>query len=322
MSRSKLHLLGASGLLVLLAGCELTFEPELSPTLTPVAQAEVLLGELQRPGAIVEIPGGYALAEAGSGEILELDGELELRGSIGSNFDGPDLLAAAGDLLVVSDSADPSIWQLELDGSGAAELWAGEEAPTALRLEAGRAWFTAPEGAPSEAALRWADLGTEELGLVTDELVDPTGFVLVGDEVFLADPGRGELLSIDTVTGAAVSLSDPFEDPRDVAWDEGELFFTARSPRWPGGGWVYRLDDLGGSPTQLSYSPPGIDQLVLTDDFVYWSSSQSITRAPRDGGTYEVLATETRVGGFLVVGERLVWTDRDRGQLLSVPLGD
>ena len=47
---------------------------------------------------------------------------------------------------------------------------------------------------------------------------------------------------------------------------------------------------------------------------MYWTSAQSIARAPRDGGTYEVLAAETGVADFLVLDDRLVWTDRVAGR--------
>jgi hypothetical protein len=59
---------------------------------------------------------------------------------------------------------------------------------------------------------------------------------------------------------------------------------------------------------------------VIAGDYIYWTSAQSITRAPRSGGSYEVLATETRIAGFYVTNDRVLWTDPDRGQLLSVPL--
>ena len=136
----------------------------------------------------------------------------------------------------------------------------------------------------------------------------------------VADAGQGALLSVDPANGTVTTLASPFEDPRDVRWDDGTLYFTARSPNWPGGGWLYSVGDTGGSTSQLSYSPPGIDRIVLTEDSIYWTSTQSITRVAREGGTYEVLATETRVGGFVVQEDRLVWTDRDRGQVLAIPL--
>jgi hypothetical protein len=155
---------------------------------------------------------------------------------------------------------------------------------------------------------------------VSDDLTEPTGLTGTSDSVVVADAGSGELLAFDSTTGVETLLAAPDESPRDVVADQGDLVFTARSERWPGGGWVYGLPEAGGPLDSLSYSPPGIDRVVIAGDYIYWTSAQSITRAPRSGGSYEVLATETRIAGFYVTNDRVLWTDPDRGQLLSVPL--
>ena len=85
---------------------------------------------------------------------------------------------------------------------------------------------------------------------------------------------------------------------------------------------MYALESSGGTLGALSYSPPGLDRLWVDGPHVYWASSQSITRVSREGGTYEMLAAETRVGDFLVQDDWLLWTDRDRGDVLGVLLAE
>jgi hypothetical protein len=302
------------------SGCEDVFLPEVLPEVPAAAVPEVLLDGLDDPAGLAHFAdGGFVLAVRGAGTLYSLDPDGAEIGDIVSGLPGPDRLAVVDALLVVSTADEPGLWAVDPSGA-VSPLWGGDAPVVGLSLVSQRLWFVLGLGDSTSPSLRWLDLDSKDHGVITEDLDDPGGFTVVDDTVFLADPGRGELLAFDRLSGSETVLAVPDEDPRDVVWDDGDLFFTARSDRWPGGGWIYATAETGGALSPLSYSPPGIDRLSLAGDFLYWSSAQSITRAPRDGGTYEVLASETRVADFLVLPDRLVWTDPDRGQLLSVPL--
>jgi len=305
--------------LVPLSSCEGLWTPDGAPELPAVAGAEVVASGFSRPGALVSYGGGFALVDEETQEVIVLSGDRDVE-VLAEGFGGADLLAESGTTLIVSDSEDNTLWALADGGAEPLLLWTGGGPPAALDVLGDAVWFTVLAGESNSPALGWAALNGSGAELVTESLTEPLGLSATDHAIFVADAGRGEILSVAPEDGALSALAAPFEDPRDVRWDDGTLYFTARSPNWPGGGWLYSMGDAGDNTTQLSYSPPGIDRIVLTQDSIYWTSAQSITRVARDGGTYEVLATETRVGGFVVQDDRLLWTDQDRGQVLSIPL--
>ncbi|MEE2828217.1 MAG: hypothetical protein VX498_03430, partial [Myxococcota bacterium] len=254
--------------------------------------------------------------------VLAMNDRGEEQITLAEGFLSLDALATAGDRLVVADAEDGAIWEVLWEDTEPRLLWAEGRSPSSLVLVEDQLWFTLGPDEEESAGLHRLSLDEDEEELVAGGLEDPGGLAVTQEQVYIADRGQGELLGIDPVLGTVTVLADPFEAPQDVVWTDEGLYFTARSPNWPGGGWVYRVGQGGGTAEQLSYSPPGLDRLAVTADHVYWSSVQSITRAPREGGSYEILARETRVGSFLVQSDRLVWTDRDRGQLLALPLVD
>lgn len=308
--------------LVMLAtsvGCDAEFLVSDWPETPASLEPDILLDGLDDPAGITAMEGSFVVAERGADALHWLSSDGSSYGLLPAGILGPSLLIAVPGGIVVTSSAPPGIWSVA--GAAAPQnLWSGEASVLDLHLQGDRLWFSLSEGESSAASLRWLGLGNSESGLVSEDLSEPTGLTATADSVVVADAGSGELLAFDSTTGAETVLAAPDESPRDVVADQGDLFFTARSERWPGGGWVYGLPEGGVVLESLSYSPPGIDRLVVAGDYIYWTSAQSITRAPRSGGSYEVLATETRVADFYVTDDRLLWTDPDRGQLLSVPL--
>ncbi|MBW1880752.1 MAG: hypothetical protein JRJ84_20540 [Deltaproteobacteria bacterium] len=178
----------------------------------------------------------------------------------------------------------------------------------------GTAWWV-EQGA---GALWRAELpdGTPER--VLEGLDAPGGIAAEAGWAYVAEGGavRG-VAAIEAATLEVDTLASVEEIPKDIAVEDGEVFFTARADRWPGAGWVYLHD---GSLQQLSDSPPGLSWLRVGDDHIYWASNQSITRVSRDGGTYEPVAILTAPGDFVLDLDRLVWTDRHTGELLATPI--
>lgn len=72
----------------------------------------------------------------------------------------------------------------------------------------------------------------------------------------------------------------------------------------------------------MSTSPSGASRIRLRGDDVTWVPRETISRAPREGGGYRVLAIETAFGDFLIAGDRLIWTEPQRGLVLGIDLGD
>jgi len=319
--RSALSSAVVAGLVMLATGvgCDADHVFSEWPELTVAQTPDILLDGLDDPTGITEMEGSFVLAERGADTLHWIAGDGIADGLLATGVPGPNQLLAVPGGIVVTSSAPPGIW-LVAEAADPESLWSGQADVLDLHFQEGRLWFSVSEGASSPASLRWLALSDSGVGLVSEDLTDPTGLTGTSDSIVVADAGSGELLAFDSTTGVETLLAAPDESPRDVVADQGDLVFTARSERWPGGGWVYGLPEAGGPLDSLSYSPPGIDRVLVAGDYIYWTSAQSITRAPRSGGSYEVLATETRVADFCVTKDRLVWTDPDRGQLLSVPL--
>ena len=308
-------------LAVLGGGCPAHSELPDWPSVPSAASPEILLGGLDDPAGLAVFDGGFALALRGSGDVLFLDANLEETGVLAEGLDAPSRLLSVGEHLVVSTAGSPGLWLVDAVGE-ASPLWDGEGPVTDLVSDGGTLWFTVSETETTGASLRRLEIDGVGSEVLSDGLSEPGGISLDAGDVYVADFGRGQVLSFDGITGAETLVTSPDEDPRDVVWDDSNLFIAARSDRWPGGGWIYALEAPGGNLEGLSYSPPGLDRLAVDGQYIYWSSSQSITRVPREGGTYELVAGKTRVADFLVLDDSVIWTDRDRGELLAVPMAD
>ena len=116
--------------------------------------------------------------------------------------------------------------------------------------------------------------------------------------------------------GTQTVLAEVDENPVDVlATDEG-VFLSAQSHNWPYGGWIYLIEE--GTAQQLSYSPPKPSWLAANEASLYWMTSEVIVTLPFEGGTYEPLAILTAPGDVVAGVDSVTWTDRQRGELLTV----
>ena len=306
-----------------LAACESYLPPE-AWTAARVDEPEVLLDDLDGPSGLVNYAGDLVLGTS-AGELLRLDRMGDLSVLLEEPLPGIDRLSTVEGGLVLSIESSVSE-----DGQSSVEfwspdaelttLWAGAGTVTDLASDGSRVYYALTSSELGPASLRWSEAEGGESLTLCPNLDDPGGFSLVDERVVIADRGAGVVLACDRSDGALTVLATPAEVPRDVALAGQEVIVSARSERWPGGGWIYSMEPSGGELVPLSYSPPGLDRLIVDDGAIYWSSSQSITRVDREGGTYEVLATETRVADFIIWEGQLVWTDPVRGQLLARPL--
>ena len=308
-------------LVILFSGCSSVQEERSWPDVPVTATPEVFVSGLLEPTGLSRFGDGLVVADRGSGEVLFLDSNFSLVEVLAEGLDEPARVLATADGVVVSTEGTPELWLVEANQSETL-LWSGDGLIVDMGWDGEKVWFVSSAGENSEAALAWVRPGDGAGGTLTTLPSEPGGIALAEEELYLADVGRGQVFSYDLVSGEEALLASPEEVPRDVAVDEGMLFVSARSERWPGGGWVYALEASGGSLGALSYSPPGLDRLWVDGPHVYWASGQSITRVSREGGTYEMLAAETRVGDFLVQDGWLLWTDRDRGEVLGVLLAE
>jgi hypothetical protein len=295
--------------LVLLLGCQPEpWEPLPGWENEEVPAPEVLLDGLDDPRGVVLVDDVIVVAEFGGGRVLWLDGEVV---SV-EGLDRPYMLATDGTSAVVTERGAGRVLLVEADGSYEV-LADGLVNPGRVAVAAGTAWWV-EQGAGAVWRAELPD-GTPEL--VLDGLDAAGGIAAEAGWAYVVEGGAvRSVTAIEAATLEVETLASVEEIPKDIAVQGGEVYFTARSERWPGGGWVYLHD---GSLEQLSYSPPGLSWLRLEGDDIYWASNQSITRVSRDGGTYEPVAILTAPGDFLLDGSNLVWTDRHTGELLTTP---
>ena len=154
--------------------------------------------------------------------------------------------------------------------------------------------------------------------LESDSPIDSA--VVMENTLFVLDRAGKKLMRVsEDGTTEAYRFGD---EPRRLVADGNTLYATTRSARWPYGGWILKLEgsEASWSETRLSDSPPEAERLLVHDDFVYWSSKQSITRVSTDGSTYEMVAANTTVGAMLIQENTLWWTDSKGGRLFALPL--
>ena len=314
----------ASGLVLLLilcTGCGSVLEERSWPDVPITAMPEVFVSGLLEPAGLSRLGDEVVVVDRGSGEVILLDSNFSLVEVLAEGLDEPERVLATESGVVVSTEGTSELWLVETNQTETL-LWSGDGLIVDMGWDGEKVWFVSSAGENTEAALAWVRPADGSGGTLTTLPSEPGGIALDQGMLYLADVGREQVFSYDLVSGEEALLASPEEVPRDVVVDEGMLFVSARSERWPGGGWVYALEPSGGTLGALSYSPPGLDRLWVDGSHVYWVSSQSITRVSREGGTYEMLAAETRVGDFLVQDDWLLWTDRDRGDVLGVLLAE
>lgn len=146
------------------------------------------------------------------------------------------------------------------------------------------------------------------------------------DTIWGIDQRNSYLVSVDTSVPMAEwagEIQVDFEDEaRRMTINNDAFYVTTRSTRWPYGGWILKVEGTVGDMTteRLCDSPPEAEHILVHNEMVYWSSKQSITTVSTEGGTYEMLAPLTTVGGMLIHNGTLWWTDTKGGRVFNTPV--
>jgi hypothetical protein len=112
-----------------------------------------------------------------------------------------------------------------------------------------------------------------------------------------------------------------FDDiPHQITSHNNVFYVTTRSFRWPYAGWIVGLSEQDGNwqEWKISETPPEPELILSYGEYVYWSSKQSLTRSDIDGGTFDMIASQTTVGGLTQSNDSIWWTDRKGGRLFKI----
>jgi hypothetical protein len=303
-------------LLLVLTACPAPeqWQPPGDWTVDEVSQPEILTRSLLTPRGLIYLPdSGWLVADQDQGAIFALqDGDATpwLSG------------LAAPDALVTPTTDSPSIFAMtETDTSTLSVLASDGEllfqtqaalALGAIGLNEQTVWWL------DDTELWRGDLTTGAVALVSTDLHDPYALHVTETRVFISDQGNSQIIEVDTATDEATVLTTLDEVPYGLTSEGDSIFVATRSTRWPYGGFIYAIED--GNTTPISYTPPQADRIIRTDTRVVWSSSESLTAAPSEGGDYEMLALQTDVVDLAQTESTLVWTDDSRGLVLRLQL--
>ena len=183
-----------------------------------------------------------------------------------------------------------------------------------------------------DGTLYWTEehvAGTEihnEADSVLIEIYSLDDLHVYNGNLWAIDQNYSSLVWIDTslpMTEWAGEVVVNFEDEaRRMTMDNDAFYVTTRSMRWPYGGWIVKIQGTTNNmtTTRLTESPPEAEHIVVHNDTVYWSSKQSITAVASEGGTYNMIAPQTTVGGMVIHEGGLWWTDTKGGRIFNTPL--
>jgi hypothetical protein len=271
-----------------------------------VDQPAVLASGLEGPKGIAWWQNQLFVAEESGGRVVSIEaGDIWAEDLI-----GPTWLAAEEDWLLIADGAGGSVELLDIDG-GRVTLSAGHISIGRIALVDGEAWWLDPD----EGELWSALVPGGEARLRADDLANPVGLSVVAGVPWIAEQESGLLTEVNPETGELTTLAVLDDPPHDLIREGDVAFLTTRSTRWPYGGFILAVDS--GDVDELAYSPPEPERIGLSEDYVIWSSKQSLTRVSRQGGTYELAAGVTAVEDFITVGEVIRWTDGQTGEVLE-----
>ena len=258
------------------------------------------------------------VAEQGGGRILEvaLDGSADRE--IASGLGGPYAIAvaASGDLIVTLRDTGAVV---RIRDGVVTELASGQARPGRIVVAGIFAYWIDEGVADGDGALRRVAIEGGAVEDLATALAAPRGLAITSTRCYVTETGAQQLGWVPIEGGTITGLVDGDGTPLGVAVDEaaGQVYWTAPGRR--GGGWLRRTDLDLTTNVRVSFSPPGPSVILLDVDSVLWSTSQTLSSAPRAGGAYEDLAIEAAVCDFAVDASALYWTDPQTGRLLSTP---
>jgi hypothetical protein len=293
------------------AGVEDTgFLPEDWPDVPQVLDPEILLEGLSSPMGLALCGDQVCVAEYGAGRVVEESGAIYADG-----FEGPWGLASAGSGLVLTDRDGGVVYAVSLESSQS--LAEGLDEPMAVDADDTRACWTEGTTAQTRIGCGAFDFGVATV--VVEDIPGPIRLALDGSQLIYGTGANSGSIHRVNLESGEVELLSSFNGPvKDVLLHQEAIYYTQQQVNWPSGGWVGRVEE--GAGVELSYSPPEPALLVATEDWLIWSSLQSISAVAIGGGDYHILADQTAVGGMLVVDGDLYWSDQKSGRLLRLGL--
>ena len=289
------------------SGPDTGWTPEQGWTNDEPPEPDTIFEGLADPRGLLVVDGSYVIAEMDAGRVVSIDGGgLEV---LAEGLDEPYMLAATTEGLLVTERSGRVLHI----GEETTTLAEGLNTPGRIVSEGGTAWWL-DEGT---GELWTAELATGEASVLAT-LDTPVGLSGTEDGVLVASAGGCDCVVRITEDGTQTVVVEVDENPVDVlATDEG-VFLSTQYHNWPYGGWIYLIED--GTAEQLSYSPPKPSWLAANEANLYWMTSEVIVSTPFSGGTYEPVAILTAPGDLVANEDSVTWTDRQRGELLTVPV--
>lgn len=218
------------------------------------------------------------------------------------------LVLARGGLVVADETAGTVGW-MNLDSLEITPLASGLAAPIRVAGDAETAWWIDGDDTTGEL-FAWSG---GEPQRVTEGLDEPKGLAVHGGHAYILEAGARRVQRFAS-SGESEVVGETSLDGRGIGVDDAGVIVTTESSRWPFPGWVEDVE----AGTALCEAPPNPGAVLLTSTRVIFASKQTISMVGRTGGAASNLALRTDVGAMVMAGERLVWTDIDTRQVLSL----
>jgi glucose/arabinose dehydrogenase len=278
---------------------------------------------LDDPRGIALVGDTLYVAERGGGRVVAVPrGGGTLR-TVLADRRGPHGIATDGSVLVVSVREAGEVLRVTLDGD-VAVIASGLTSPGEVRVHAGDAyWFDL--GGDAGAGTLWrASLGGGPKSPVADDVISPSGIATGGSGVYFTALGargaKGNVFAVVPDSGVSV-LAATSQHPRGIAADEaaGWVYWAAQKGVSPGAGegFVQRTNLDGGTTARLGEAASGVERVVVRDGWLYFTTSQTLSRVPVAGGAIEDLAIQTHAGDLVVTDDAVLWTDSQAGKVYA-----
>ena len=284
------------------------WQPDGVDVLGEVAESTQFADGFVQPMGLFQHTDGVWVADEAAGMLVLLD-DTGQRVEQVTDVGAPRWVVASNDVLVFAEGVEQGrVVALDRRSADTMVLSQNDGMWSGLFLGENRIWWYEK----GERQAHFWDVEADELGVVdVDGVVQ--GMTVAGDEAtFIV--GTGPKWSVLNELGER--LGEVGHAPQDMLWWQDALWISTRSSRWPYGGWIYRFSGSGVAKV-ASYSPPEPGAIAATNSALVWGSKQSLTRYVPGEATYEVVGAQTAVFDLVVKDDAVIWSDRQRGVLLT-----
>jgi hypothetical protein len=291
----------------------------------PLAETpELIVEKLRSPGAIVELKGKWYVIEAGAKRVLSIQQSDRQMNEEIAGLEEPTGLATDGESIFVADKSTGKIWQKN-PANEPSVIVLGENSPTNITAKNNNVCWSTPS---TVRCLKLGESFANELasGLdgVNSVALSATHlfFVEAGDKTKTnAKVGRIDLASGERNTLIGKDVFDVYFKVTDLVIDErnNKVYFPVVLRDWPYISLISSLPLTGGSLKIYNYSPPNASRLSLGGDYLYWSTSRTVSRLKINAPyPFENPAPWTATGGLIADSKGVTWTDPVGGRVYRV----